>query len=103
MTMKIGPATRDEIRAIVYRFFSEECDIDETELDDGTDIIEELEGDSLMLLALLELVRGRFGLTVELRTLGRHLMKKPADTIGQVIEMTLGIVAYGDEVVNLEL
>ena len=76
---------------------------DEDELRDDTNIIEELEGDSLMLLSLLELVRGRYGLTIALKTLGGHLMKKPANTIGQVVALTLAIVEHGDDIVNVEL
>ena len=67
------------------------------------DIIEELEGDSLMLLSLLESVRRKYGLSVELKTLGRHLMNKPANTIGQIVELTLAIVRHGDDIVSLEL
>lgn len=88
---------------MVYDFFAEECDVDRADLADETNIIEELEGDSLMLLSLLELVRRTYGLTIELKTLGRHLMRKPATTIGQVIDLTLAIVKYGDDVVHVDL
>jgi acyl carrier protein len=92
-----------EIRQLVYDFFAEECDIDASKLSDATTIIEELEGDSLMLLSLLEMVRKRYGLRIELKTLGKHLMKKPANTIGQVIDLTLKIVRHGDNVVNVDV
>ncbi len=92
-----------EIRQLVYDFFAEECDIDASKLSDATTIIEELEGDSLMLLSLLEMVRKRYGLRIELKALGKHLMKKPANTIGQVIDLTLKIVRHGDNVVNVDV
>ncbi len=92
-----------EIRDMVFDYFSEECDIDKQELGDDTDIIEELEGDSLMLLSLLELVRKKYDLTIELRTLGRHLMEKPAHTLGQVILLTKAIIQHGNNIVNVEL
>ena len=56
-----------------------------------------------MLLSLLESVRRKYGLSVELKTLGRHLMNKPANTIGQIVELTLAIVRHGDDIVGLEL
>jgi acyl carrier protein len=99
----IDSTVEHEIREVVYDFFASECDVDRSELSDDVDIIETLEGDSLMLLSLLEMVRTKYGLTIELKTLGRHLMKRPANTIGQVIELSLAIVKYGDDIVNVDL
>jgi acyl carrier protein len=92
-----------QIRETVYDYFAEECDIDKSEITDDTNIIEELEGDSLMLLSLLEIFRKKHGLTIELKTLGKHLMKKPANTVGQVIELTTQIVRHGDRILDVEL
>ncbi len=99
----IDQATTQEIRDLVYAFFAAECDVDRASLHDSMRIIEELEGDSLMFLSLLEKVRKRYGIGIELKTLARHLMKKPANTIGQVIDLSLAIVRHGDDVVNVEL
>lgn len=100
---EIDQQTEREIRDLIYDYFAGECEIDRSKLTDQTDIIEELEGDSLMLLSLLEVVRKRHGLSVELKTLGRHLMRRPANTIGQIVELTLAIVRHGDDIVHLEL
>ncbi len=99
----IDQAAAQQIRDLVYDFFAAECDVDRASLNDSTRIIEELEGDSLMFLSLLEKIRKRHGIGIELKTLARHLMKKPANTIGQVIELSLAIVRHGDDVVNVEL
>ncbi len=93
----------NEIREMVYNYFAEECDIEVKELNDSTDIIEELEGDSLMLLSLLELVRKKYDLSIELKTLGRHLMEKPANTLGQVVGLTKAITLYGNDIVNVQI
>ena len=93
----------EEIRRIVYDYFAEECDIDVAKITDQTNIIEELEGDSLMLLSLLEIFRKKHGLTIELKALGKHLMKKPASTVGQVIELTTRIVRHGDDILKVDL
>ena len=100
---EIGSETEKEIRDIVYGFFSEECGVDPESLTDETNIIEELEGDSLMLLSLLETIRTQYGLTIELKVLGGHLMRHPASTVGQVCELTISIVKHGDDIVNAEL
>jgi len=92
-----------EIRNIVLDYFSEECDVDKQTLTDSTNIVSELQGDSLMLLSLLETIRKKYGLTIELKTLGRHLMKRPANTIGNVVSLTRMLVEHGDNIVNMDV
>ena len=92
-----------DIRNQVVAYFADECGIEPDEITEDTDIIEDLEGDSLMLLSLLEIFRKKYGLTIELKTLGKHLMKKPADKVGQVIDLSIQIVQYGDDLINMEL
>jgi acyl carrier protein len=91
-----------EIKQVVYAYFADECDMEIGEINDETDIIEDLEGDSLMLLSLLEIFRKKYRLTIELKTLGKHLMKRPANKIGQVIELTAEIVKHGNNIINVE-
>jgi len=100
---EIDQTTTDEIRSIVYDYFSEECDVPRKGLSDATLIVADLEGDSLMLLALLDIFRKKYGLTIELKTLGKHLMKRPANTIGQVVELTVALVRFGNDIVDQEL
>jgi acyl carrier protein len=100
---EVDAKTIQEIRNIVLGYFSDECDIPVEEINDETDIIEDLEGDSLMLLSLLELFRKKYELSIELKTLGKHLMRKPANNVGQVIELTAAIVEHGNDIINVEL
>ena len=100
---EIDQQTELDIKNLVYEFFSQECDVETGQLTDETDIVTELEGDSLMLLSLLEVVRKKYGLSIELKTLGKHLMKKPAQKLGQVVALTLAIVKYGDNIISIEV
>lgn len=100
---EITKETETEIHQMVIDFFAEECDVEPDEISPDTNIIEELEGDSLMFMALLEQMRKRYGIGIELKTLARHLMKKPADTVGQVIELSVAMVRHGDDILNQEL
>ena len=92
-----------EVRQMVYAFFAEECGVPADSLRDETRIIEDLDGDSLMLLSLLGSVCRRYGIKVELRTLGRHLMRKPAGTVGQVVALTEALARHGDKILEIEL
>ncbi|MFH1131304.1 MAG: acyl carrier protein [Pseudomonadota bacterium] len=99
----IDSDTKKDIRNLVYEFFAEECDVEPDSISDQTNIIEELEGDSLMLLALLEKASRKYGLTIQLKELGKHLMTQPAATIGDIIRLTNALVEHGDNIVNVNL
>ena len=101
--MPLDQPTTEAIRALVYDYFSRECDVETSSLNDATNIIEDLEGDSLMLLALLEIVRKKYTIGIELKTLGKHLMKKPANTIGEIVRLSVAVVEHGDQILNVEL
>ena len=86
---------------MVYGFFSEECAVDAAKLSDATNIIAELGGDSLMFLMLLEKVRKRYGVGVPLDALASRLMKRPANTLGQVIDLSIRIVRHDGDLAAL--
>jgi acyl carrier protein len=96
-------ATEKEIRDLVYAYFAEECDVSRESLTEDTNVISDLEGDSLMLLALLEKACKKYGITVPLRVLGKHLMKQSSDTIGDIVRLTVALVEHGDDIINVAL
>lgn len=93
----------EEIRKVVYGYFADECDVDPQTITDNMNVIRDLEGDSLMLLSLLEVFRKKYDLSIDLKTLGKHLMRRPAETIGQIVELTTQIVRHGNDIINVEL
>ncbi len=99
---KIESGTIDEVRKIVYEFFSEECEVAINELNDNTNVIKDLEGDSLMFLELLEIFKKKFGLNIELKTVGKYVVKHPAETIGAIIKMTILIIEHENKIAELD-
>ncbi len=99
---KIENGTIDEVRKVVYEFFSEECEVAIDELNDDTNVIKDLEGDSLMFLELLEIFKKKYGLNVELKTVGKYVVKHPAETIGAIIRMTMLIIEHENRIAELE-
>ncbi len=93
---------RDEVKEIVYNFFSEECEIDRESINSETKIIEDLEGDSLMFLELLEIFKKKYKLDVGIQSIGQYLLKHPAETIAKVINTTLLIIEHGGKITELD-
>ena len=99
---KITENTRNEVKETVYNFFIEECEVDASALNDETNIIRDIDGDSLMFLELIEIFKKKYQLHIELKTIGKYVVKHPAETIGALIDMTMLIIEHEDRIVNLD-
>jgi acyl carrier protein len=98
---QITQNTREEVREIVYDFFADECEVEKTEISDATKIINDLDGDSLMFLELIEIFKKKYGLEIELKTIGKYAVKHPVETIGQLIDMQLLIIEHENRILEL--
>ncbi len=100
------PEITDEIRKdtaeIVFDFFAEECEVERDTLNNDTRIIEDLEGDSLMFLELLEVFKKKYELEVGVEAVGKYVMKHPADTVGKIVDLVLLIIEHGEKISELE-
>lgn len=93
---------KEEVREVIYDFFAEECEVDIAEITDDSNIIGDLEGDSLMFLALIEIFTKKYDQEIDLKTIGKYSIKHPVETIGELIEMQLKIIEYGNKIIELD-
>ena len=93
---------RDAVKEIVYNFFSEECEVDRESINSETKIIEELEGDSLMFLELLEIFKKKYKLDFGVQSIGQYMVKHPAETVAKVVDLTLLVIEHGDKITELD-
>jgi acyl carrier protein len=98
---RITENTREEVKNIVVRFFSEECEIKPDRITEQTSIIADLEGDSLMFLELIEIFKKKYNLQIELKTIAKYIVKNPVETIGQLIDTQMLIIEHENNIVNL--
>ncbi|MFO7614880.1 MAG: phosphopantetheine-binding protein [Bacteroidales bacterium] len=99
---EITDSIRRDVKDIVYQFFAEQCEVDIDEINDNTSIISDLEGDSLMFLELIEIFKKKYDLDIELKTVGKYVLKHPVDTIGQLIETQLLMIRHGNKILELD-
>lgn len=98
---QITENTRAEVKEIVLNFFSEECDVDIDKINEDTNIISDLEGDSLMFLELIEIFKKKYNLNIELKTIAKYIVKHPVETIGQLIDTQLLMIRHENNIVNI--
>lgn len=92
---------RNEVKQTVLEFFSEECEVELTNLSEHTNIITDIDGDSLMFLELIEVFKKKYHLDIELKTIGKYIVKHPVETIGQLIDTTMLIIKHGNKITEL--
>lgn len=97
----ITESTLKEVREIVYQFFSEECETDISNISDKTNIISDLDGDSLMFLELIEVFKKKYGLDLELKSIGKYVVRHPVETIGQLIDTTMLMIEHENKIIEL--
>ncbi|WP_432401872.1 phosphopantetheine-binding protein [Wukongibacter sp. M2B1] len=93
--------TKEEIRKLIYDFFAEECEVELDELNDETNISDDLDGDSLLFVELVELLKKKYDLNIQLQTIGKYLLKSPAETIGEVAATSYMIYEHENDIINL--
>ncbi len=97
----IKAGTREEVKETVIDFFADECDADRSKINEETNVIRDLEGDSLMFLELLEIFKKKYGLDFELKTIGKYVVKHPVQTIKDIIDMTILIIQHENNINDL--
>jgi acyl carrier protein len=97
----ITDSTREEVKDIVFNFFAEECEVDISRINENTNIITDLEGDSLMFLELIEIFKKKYNLNIELKTIAKYIVKHPVETIGQLIDTQMLMIVHENKIVEL--
>ena len=97
---QITDKTRDEVKEVVLDFFAEECEIEIDEISEDSNIISDLDGDSLMFLELIEIFKKKYNLNIELKTIGKYAVKNPVQTIGELIDMQMLIVEHENNILD---
>jgi acyl carrier protein len=97
----ITDSTRGEVKDIVFNFFAEECEVDISRINENTNIITDLEGDSLMFLELIEIFKKKYNLNIELKTIAKYIVKHPVETIGQLIDTQMLMIVHENKIVEL--
>jgi acyl carrier protein len=98
----LTPEIKTELKDVIYNFFAEECEVELEKLNDQTNIIDDLDGDSLLFVELIELMKKKYKLDIQLQTIGKYMLKNPVNSLGEVVKTSYLIYEYGNDIVNLE-
>ena len=67
------------------------------EIKPETKIIDDLRGDSMIYLELIEDFKKKYSVNVEIRVIGQYLQRNPVYTIAEVSQAVCNIIERGDQ------
>ena len=100
MATKLTDEQKEKLALQIREFLAEECDMDVADVKDDTDIMEDLKADSLVFLELIQEIQEDYEMELELRQIGKYIVKNPVKTVGQAIETMFNLVERGDDLLN---
>lgn len=98
---EITEEIRNEIKDMIFDYYAEECEIDREEITMESDPQEELGGDSLMFVELIEMASEKYDIDVKLQSVGKYMLKAPLNTMKDVVDVFCKIYQYGNDIVNM--
>jgi acyl carrier protein len=100
MSRRLTPDEKTEIYEHIRGFLSDELDVPLEQIGPDTKIIDDLHGDSMMFLELLEDFKKRYDVTVDIPVIGRYLQKHPVYTVGETSQIVYEIIERGDSLLT---
>ena len=89
-----------EIKDMIFDYYAEECEVDKASINDNTNLKDDLESDSLMLVELIEMTADKFDLDIKLQSIGKYMLKTPMNTMSDVIDMFCKVYQFGNDIVE---
>jgi acyl carrier protein len=100
MAQTLSDSEKSALATKIKEFLAEECDMDVSEITDDTDIMEDLKADSLVFLELIQEIQQDYKLDIELRQIGKYIVKHPVKTVGEAIETLYQFIERGPELLK---
>jgi acyl carrier protein len=84
----------------IRQYLADELEIDIEEITEDTNIIDDLGGDSILFLEMIEEFKGKYGINIEVRTIGQYMLKNPVYTVGETLHAVFEIIEKGEELIK---
>ena len=95
--------TEDEKKIIseeIRQFLAEEFEIDPSEITDKTNIVDDLGGDSILFMEMIEEFKEKYDIDLEIRTIGMYMLKNPIYTVGETLNAVYEIIEKGEDLIE---
>jgi acyl carrier protein len=103
MTEKLTEEDKKQIYEHIRQFLSDELDVPLENIQPETKIIDDLRGDSMIYLELVEEFKKKYDVHVEIRVIGQYFQRHPIYTVGEVATAVCDIIERGDALLSSDV
>ncbi len=98
----LSEADKSAIFNEVRQFLADELEIDPIKIQDDTNIIDDLGGDSILFLEMFEEFKSKYKIDLEVRTIGQYLLNHPVYTLKDTVNAIFDIIEKGEDLIGPE-
>jgi acyl carrier protein len=95
--------TDDEKKKIseeIRQFLADEFELDPIEIKDDTNIVDDLGGDSILFMEMIEEFKENYEIDLEVRTIGLYMLKNPVYTVAETLNAVYEIIEKGEDLIE---
>ena len=100
MKRALTDTEKNQIYNEIIEFLADEFEVEVEEITKDTNIIEDLGGDSIIFLEMIEELKQKYGIELEVRTIGQYMLKNPIYTVGETLNTVYEIIEKGEEILE---
>lgn len=100
MKKQLTQAEKNAISQEIKEFLAEEFEIDPGEITDDTNIFDDLGGDSILFMEMIEEFKEKYDIDLEIRTIGMYMLKNPVYTVGETLGAVFEIIEKGEDLIE---
>jgi len=100
MPRQLTDDEKTQVYEHIRQFLSDELGVPLDKIGPETRIIDDLGGDSIIYLELIEEFKKKYDISVEIRVIGRYFQKHPIRTVGETARAVYDIVEKGEGLVE---
>lgn len=89
-----------EIKELVFGYLAEECELDISDIQDDKNVVDDLDGDSLMFVGVVELLRKKYDLSIEMQSIAQYLLRNPAKTVRDVVDVCCLVYEKENDIID---
>jgi acyl carrier protein len=100
VSRKLTDAEKTQIYDEIRQFLAEELEMDIEKITPDARVINDLGGDSLMYLELVDQFKNKYDVMVEMRVIGQYFQSHPVHTVQQIAQAVYDIVEGGEALIG---
>jgi len=100
MARTLTDEEKQQIREDVVNFLAEEFEVDPSEIKDESSVVDDLGGDSILFIEMIDEFKSKYGIDLEVRVIGQYMLNTRIATVGETITAIYEIIEKGEALIE---